>query len=158
MNGNINNGGSSIKKGYTLVELIVTIALLVIVISIGIPSIKVIFNTREKKELIEFRRNIIFARNSAIVENCIYALTIDVNKNRYIITKDNGAGINIVKNIKFSNGIKIKGNNFNGYTRFYPNGAPNNSGTILLTNKKMQIIEITITPATGKVNLYVNCR
>ncbi|WP_313756434.1 GspH/FimT family pseudopilin [Tissierella sp.] len=158
MNGNIDNGRFSTKKGYTLVELIVTIALLAIVISIGIPSVKVIFNTREKKELMEFRRDIIFARNSAVVENCIYALTIDVNKNGYIITKDSGVGMKIIKNIKFSNGIKIKGNNFNGYTKFYPNGAPNNSGTILLINKKKQIIEITITPATGKVNLYVNGR
>ncbi|WP_353095916.1 GspH/FimT family pseudopilin [Tissierella praeacuta] len=119
---------------------------------------KIIFNIREKKELMEFKRDIIFARNSAVVENCIYILYVDVNKNSYRIAKDNGINAKTIKKVSLSNGIKIKGNNFNGYTKFYPSGAPNNSGTILLTNRKKQNIEITITPATGKVNLYVKGR
>lgn len=156
MNGNIDNINYNSKYGYTLVELIVTASLLAIVLSIGIPSVKTIFNTREKKELMEFKRDIIFARNSAVVENCIYILHIDISKNSYRIAKDNGISAKTIKRVNLSNGIKIKGNNFNGYTKFYPNGAPNNSGTILLTNRKKQNIEITITPATGKVNIYVN--
>lgn len=144
------------KYGYTLVELLAVIALFAIVLTIGIPSIKIIFNTREKIELMEFRRDIIFARNSAVVENCIYILYIDVAKNGYKITKDDGTTATVVKNINLSNGIVIRGNNFNGSIKFYQNGSPNNAGTILLTNKKKQKIEITITPATGKVNLYIN--
>ncbi len=158
MNGSIDNINCNRKYGYTLVELIVTISLILIVLSIGMPSVKIIFNIREKKELMEFKRDIIFARNSAVVENCIYILYVDVNKNSYRIAKDNGINAKTIKKVSLSNGIKIKGNNFNGYTKFYPSGAPNNSGTILLTNRKKQNIEITITPATGKVNLYVKGR
>lgn len=146
------------KYGYTLVELLLIIAIVAIVLSIGIPSIKTISNGREKNELMEFKRNIIFARNSAVVENCIYILYVDVGKNSYIITKDDGTTASVIKNIKLSNGIVIRGNNFNGSIKFYQNGSPNNAGTILLTNRKKKKIELTITPATGKVNLYIDGR
>lgn len=156
MSGNINSKNRNSKYGYTLVELLVVIALFAIVLSIGIPSMRIIFNTHEKKELMEFKRNIIFARNSAVVENCTYILYVDAIKNSYKITKDDGTTAIVIKNIKLSKGIVIKGNNFNGTIKFYQNGSPNNSGTILLTNSKKQKIEMTITPATGKVNLYID--
>lgn len=156
MNGNIDYKNCNSKYGYTLVELLVVIALFAIVLSIGIPSVKIIFNTREKKELMEFKRDIIFARNSAVVENCLHVLSIDVPQNSYKILKDDGKSLIVIKSIKFSNGIIIKGNNFNSSMSFYPTGTPNIGGTILLTNRKRQKIEITITPATGKVNLYMD--
>ena len=87
MNGNIDNKNCNSEYGYTLVELLVVIALFAIVLSIGIPSTKIIFNTREKKELMEFKRDIIFARNSAVVENCNYILYVYVDRNRYKIAK-----------------------------------------------------------------------
>ncbi len=156
MNGNIDYKNYNSKYGYTLVELLVVIALFAVVLSIGLPSVKIIFNTREKKELMEFKRDIIFARNGAVVENCVYILSIDVGKNGYKIIKDDGTSLIVIKSIKFSKGVVIKGNNFNGSISFYANGTPNMGGTILLTNRKKQKIEITITPATGKVNLYID--
>lgn len=158
MNGNIDNKNCNSEYGYTLIELLVVIALFAIVLSIGIPSTKIIFNTREKKELMGFKRDIIFARNSAVVENCNYILYVYVDKNRYKIAKENGLIVTIIKDIKFCNGIIIKGNNFNSIMKFHPNGTPNNAGRILLTNSKKENIEITITPATGKVNLYINSK
>lgn len=143
----------SSKSGYTLLELVVVLALFAIVFSISIPSIKVIFINIEKRELMTFRRDIINARNSAIVENTYYTLNINVKNNSYQIIK-HGSQNETIRNVKFENGIKILNNNFNSSLNFSPTGSPNKGGTIKLTNKKGEIIEITITPATGKVNIY----
>lgn len=143
------------KYGYTLVELLVVLALFAIILSIGMPNIKVIFKTRERVELAQFKRDIIFARNSAIVENCNYNLYLYPDENRYQIIKIS-KNITTIKDITLSNGVLIKGNNFNNSVTFSPTGAPNKAGTIFLTNKKNQNIEITIEVATGKVNLYYN--
>lgn len=152
MSGNINNKKYNSKYGYTLVELLVVLAIFVVVLSIGIPSMKVIFNTSEKKELMEFKRDINFARNSAIVENCIYTLLLDIERNGYIIRKENKT----IKNIKFSNGIILKSSNLGGSVYFTSTGAPSKAGTISLSNRKEEKIDITINVATGKVNLYIN--
>ncbi len=153
MSGNIKKLIS--KFGYTLVELLVVLALFAIVLSIGMPNIKVIFKTRERVELSQFKRDIVFARNSAIVENCNYTLYLYPGENRYQIIKIS-KNITTIKDITLSNGVLIKGNNFNNSVSFSPTGAPNKAGTIFLTNKKNQNIEITIEVATGKVNLYYN--
>ena len=152
MNGNTSSKSHSRKRGYTLVELLVVLAILAIVLSIGMPSIRIIFNTSEKKELMEFKRDIIFARNSSIVENCAYTLLLDVEKNGYRIKKENKT----IKNIKFSHGIVLKSSNFGASVYFTATGAPSKAGTISLTNRKKDKIQITINVATGKVNLYIN--
>ncbi|MBU5426680.1 prepilin-type N-terminal cleavage/methylation domain-containing protein [Tissierella pigra] len=154
MSGNINNKEYSSKYGYTLVELLVVLAIFAVVLSIGIPSIRIIFNTNEKKELMEFKRDIIYARNSAIVENCNYTLLLNIEKNSYIIKQENKT----IKNIEFSKGIVLKSSNFGTSIYFTPTGAPSKAGTISLLNRKKQKIDITINVATGKVNLYINSK
>lgn len=142
------------KYGYTLLELLVVVALIAIVLSVAVPSLQTIVNTKEKKELMEFKRDIIYARNSAVVENKIYILELNIKNNSYRISKVDKT-TKIVKDVKFSNGIKLNRNNFGDTINFLSTGAPSDSGTISMTNRKKQKIEITITPATGKVNLYI---
>ncbi|WP_310443780.1 GspH/FimT family pseudopilin [Tissierella sp.] len=141
------------KYGYTLLELILVLALFSIMLSLVMPSLSNIYNTKENKELMEFKRDIIFARNSAVVENCIYGVYIDLSNNSYKIVKEDKI-TTIIKDKQFTQGITIKSNNFKNSINFSATGTPNRSGTILVTNRKNQNIEITITPATGKVNLY----
>ena len=151
MNENINN-----IKGYTLAELIVVIALVGIVLSIAIPSIKIISTTSEKKELMEFKRDLIFARNSAVMENGIYSIELDIVENQYSIRKDKQSGKNLVKKKRFVNGIVLKEDNLDHHVTFYSTGSPEKAGTIQLLNKKNEKIHITITPATGKISLKYN--
>ncbi len=146
--------GHKKKYGYTLVELLVVIALFAIVLSVAMPSFNIIFNTQEKKELMEFKRDIIFARNSAIVENTVYIFSINKSSNSYIIRKEDNK--TVVKEVNLSHGIVIGENNFGGSIKFTPTGSPSIGGTISLTNKKKQKIKITITPVTGQVNLYID--
>lgn len=153
MSGNINN-----KKimGYTLIELIVVIALIGIVLSVAVPSFEIILRTSEKKELMEFKRDLIFARNSAVMERQTYFIVLDNEKNLYRIERPIKEGQNIIKMKKFVNGIVLKTNNLDDNIAFYPTGSPDKAGTIQLSNKKGERIDITITPATGKVNIKFN--
>lgn len=143
------------KLGYTLVELLVVLALFAIVFSIAIPSVDIIFNIAEKNELMTFKRDIVFARNSSVVDNCTYTLLLDIRNNGYKIIKKEKRP-KTIREVYFSKGIVLKWNNFNSIIDFYSTGTTSKIGTINLTNKKTQNIEITITMATGKVNLYID--
>ena len=145
------------KHGYTLLELIVVIALFAVILSISFPGIKSIIISMEKRELMELKRDIVYARNSAIVENLNYSFMVNKGKNTYSITRQEKVS-KIIKKVKLENGIKIVSNNFGNSLTFTPSGAPAGGGTLELTNKKGQSIEISITPATGKVNIYVDRR
>lgn len=143
------------KSGYTLLELLVVLALFAIVLSIGIPSARVLFRVREKDELKTFKRDIMHIRTSAIVDNCEYRLTLDADKNSYMLSKVEEKAKNI-KTVCFEHGI-VLGKYQDAYTiSFYSTGAPNKGTTIRLTNSKGEKVEIAITPATGSVNLKIN--
>lgn len=152
------SGNTNKVRGYTLVELIVVIALIAIVLSIAIPSIRVIFITSEKKELMEFKRDLIFARNSAVMENSIYTIEFNLEKNQYSMIRGKGINKIVTKEKKFVNGIKLKNDNLDHYVTFYATGSPEKAGTIELTNKNNDKIYITVVPATGKINLKFNSR
>ena len=140
MNGNIRN---SKKAGYTLIEIIVVLALIGIVLTVAIPSVNLIFNTSEKRELMEFKRDIIVARNRAVMENRIYILMINIQENRYLITQDHSLN-HTIRDKKFSQGISFKSNNIDNSIMFYPTGSPNKGGTIRLTNRNKQDIQISV--------------
>lgn len=154
MNGNTNNIKFKNNLGYTLLEVLVVVALLIIIMSMVIPSMQIVSNIREKTELMQFKKDIVYSRNNAIIENKIYAIYLDNDKNSYKILEV-GKNTKVIKDVQFSNGIKFKGNNFGGSINFSPAGSPSKGGIITMSNRKNQKIEITITPATGKVNLYI---
>lgn len=143
------------KLGYTLLELIVVLALFAILLSIAIPSTGIITHIQEKNELRTFKRDILSARNSAVIEKCVYILKIDNDKSEYNISKSTNATY-LIKNVDFKYGIKVSPGNLTTRINFNSTGAPSDAGTINLTNRKGEKIEIRITPATGSVNLYIN--
>lgn len=149
MNGNINN---VTRQGYTLLEIIVVLVLIGILMSISIPSIKIIRNIEEKEEINIFRRDIISAKNKSITEGTIYILNIEANKNSYNITN----GGDIIKEVKFVHWQIMPGNTFGNEIKFYATGSPNKGGSLELKNKKNKIIKLSVVPVTGKLNVYEN--
>ncbi len=140
------------KWGYTLLELIVVLALFALFLSIAIPSVSMISRIREKNELKEFRRDIINARNMAVVENTSYSIVLNGKKNEYSIRKADDPN-NYIKKVSFKHGIKIsESQDFTSIT-FKNTGAPSGGGrTIYLSDSKKESIELTIVPATGIAN------
>ena len=147
MNGNIKQTN---KQGYTLLELIVVLALLSIILSIAAPSIRVIGKFEEKMEMKTFRKDIISAKNKAITEGTMYALFIERENNRYLIN----SGGKTIKYVKFKHWEILPGNTFNNRIKFLAAGSPDRGGSLRLKNKKGKIIKLTIVPVTGKLNMY----
>lgn len=146
------------RKGYTLLEILVVLALLSIILSILVLKSGVISSVRERNELNAFRKDILFARNSSIVENCFYILILDEKNNSYIIKKQ-GIKLNEQENfktVKFKNGLVLDKNHDKKIIRFYSTGSPDKGNTIRLTNRKKEVIEVSISPATGSVKLKIN--
>ena len=147
------------KYGYTLLELVVVLALFAIILSISIPSMRAFFISMEKKELMELKRDLASARNSAIIENKTYYFGMNKRDNLYLIVEQDTVK-KMNKKVELKSGLKIKNNNMNSLgnlanaIKFTPSGAPEVSGTILLVDSKGKEIKITITPATGKINIY----
>lgn len=150
MNGNTSTPN---KLGYTLVEIILVLALMGIVASIVSPSVKIISTYREEIEIKELKKDIMFTRNKAIMEKSIYTMTLNRKENKYSIYNTSKGFLVKEKNLR--DGIVIVADNFNQSIVFYPTGAPRKAGSIRLMNSKKENIIITIIPATGRVNLKI---
>ena len=157
MNGSI-DGRVCMKnnKGMTLIELIMVISILSIILLIPRLNGNVVLNYKERKELNELKKDLNYARNKAIVESCKYTVMLVSEKNYYVVYKHK-AFREKVKRVEFTNGIKIKTTNFyDNEVVFNYSGVPKTGGTIYLENRKGQNVELRVTPATGKVNIYFN--
>lgn len=143
-------------KGYTLIELVVVLALFSILFSIAIPNLRALSNYEEMQELREFRRNILYARNQAIVTGEIHIMNFDYTRNFYNITVNSKPiqSYYFKKGIKLSKYSSIKTDDLGAKEFvFGRNGVPTVSGTVYLSLKNGEEFQITVTPATGKVSL-----
>lgn len=147
------------NSGFTLMELIITLAILSILASMVFLNVNILGNYREEAELKEFISDINYARNHSITESTTYSISIKRYTNSYTISKNvrenSSEGVKIIKTKKFKDGIEIAYTSFHGDSiRFYINGAPKSAGTVKLKNSKNEIIDITVGVATGKVRVY----
>ncbi|WP_236908727.1 prepilin-type N-terminal cleavage/methylation domain-containing protein [Clostridium sp. Cult3] len=142
------------RKGFTLIEVMLVISILGIFLLI--PALKgtIASNFKERKELRTFKKDIEYARNRAIVESTMYSVYMNFEDNFYCINKYEDKEV-VLKKYEFKNGIKLKGTkNMGNQLAFSYLGIPSKAGTIYLEDKNGDKIEITITPVTGKVNIY----
>ena len=144
------------NRGITLVEILLVISILSVILLIPIPKVNMVLRYKERQELKEFKNDLNYARNKAIVESTQYSVMLRPEINSYIVFKHKASSVKeIIKNKEFTNGIKIKTTNIKGHEIIFTySGAPAIAGTIYLENRKGNPIEITVTPATGKVNIY----
>lgn len=142
-------------RGISLIEIIITISIVAILLTVPVINSIPILRYKEKKELKEFINDIIYARDMSIIESKRYYFDIAPEKNMYAIYTDEGITKNIVKCKELTEGIVIKYTNIkSNEIGFTYSGAPDNSGTIYLENRKGKSIRITILPVTGRVNMY----
>lgn len=136
--------------GYTLIEILIVVALLSLILSISIPGLGFLNRTREANELKEFKRDLLYTRNKAIVDRKTYRIKIDYTNNEYLISNFDYTPIKLYK---FTYGIKInKDSNIKEFT-FGMYGSPSVGGTICLSDSRNNNFEIAITPVTGKITL-----
>ncbi|NLL81613.1 MAG: prepilin-type N-terminal cleavage/methylation domain-containing protein [Tissierellia bacterium] len=138
-------------KGYTLIELMLVFALILVFLSIAIPQVEFWGRFNEQQQIRQLKRDILYAKTQAIVKGNIHEVSYDIINNNYII-KEN---VNVLKRVNLENGLKFVYTSSDTVISFSRTGAPLKSGTIILENKNKKKYTITITPVVGKVNIKV---
>lgn len=142
------------KGGYTLMEIIIVLALISILLGIALPKTSFFIKLKEKRELEEFRKDLLFARNSAIMESRGYKVRFNIENNSYYITT--GHKQKIVRSKKFKEGIRFDLDNEIRFFIFNNNGTTSNSGTLYLRNSDNDRYEIALSPVTGRVEVRLS--
>lgn len=135
------------KKGVTLIELLLVLAIISMIILITVPRIKTT-NYWLKSNSKMLRDDIRYIRYMKMVEgkNCKILLGYD----HYCVV-ENGRER---KRVVIENDLKIVHNFYDGNVYFSHIGSPNQGGTIkIIDDKTNKYCEITIVPATGRVLL-----
>ena len=135
------------KKAFTLIELIVSISIILIIISIGLFSLGSSKYYKARKDLDRIVMDIRYTRNLALANNtsAYFKLRKD---NRYEITCGD-----IRELESYSKDLSLFGNNIVDL-QFTRNGASSkDTAQTIYFRIKDKLYEITIEPVTGKVNL-----
>ena len=131
-------------KGFTLIELILSIAILALLVGVGAHRYYFLTNYQEKIEIQSVLRTINEARNASITSGYVHTVTFSRNENMVQVNK----GYEVVDKLDLNKLQVLERNSF----RFTTTGAPSKAGTYYILGQKKEYI-ITIEVATGKVNL-----
>ncbi|MGN9164157.1 prepilin-type N-terminal cleavage/methylation domain-containing protein [Tissierellaceae bacterium HCP3S3_D8] len=142
------------KGGYTLLEMIIVLALISILLSLAYPNINFYRRIREKREIIEFKKDLMFARNRAIIESKNYIVYFYHSENRYKIK--GGERSSVVKDKMFKYGIRLETTNPIKSFIFKSNGTTLNSDTLYFRDSFNQRYKVTLTPATGRISFSLD--
>ena len=136
------------KKGYTLIEILIVIALFAILFSISFPSTNFYRTMMERQEIAEFRKDLLYARNMAIIDNRSYYVNFTMVDNSYSV--DIGMSKTIKKKA-FGHGLKL--NSGAEPFIFLPSGASDNASTIYINTNRNTRYRISLTPATSRIEI-----
>ncbi|MCI6610272.1 MAG: prepilin-type N-terminal cleavage/methylation domain-containing protein [Ezakiella sp.] len=139
------------NRAFTLLEMIIVLLVISILSGIIVVGFNAYKKYEEKMSINDIVSKINFCRKKAIATNDEVTIELFSDNNIIITYFENGT--KKVRTIKVSKTLEILTNNTFTFTK---SGAPRLGGSIMIdgTNKGRYII--TIVPATGKVNLYVN--
>lgn len=136
-------------KGFTMIELIVVLALFSLFFSMARPNFNLLSRTKELEELRVFKRDILYARNQAIVKGKEYTFKLNYDENSYMIYTHEA----VEKRYKFQYGLSLVKNPEVVEFVFNRSGSPSKTGTISLLTRNNKKYYLSVTPVTGKITL-----
>ena len=156
-----NNMKKFTEKGFTLVELMITVALIAIMALIAVPAFqRHAINANLKSAARDISSDFMLLKERAISENIKYRIVFNVAGNNYTLWERNAADTAWInpqtKTItSFGNDINFTANTtFGAGATFQPRGTVTN-GTIELTNSRNSIATITVN-ITGRTYVSFN--
>ncbi len=140
------------KKGYTLIELIVVLALFSLLLTIAIPNSKAFKTYNQNQQLRVMEKDLRQARNTAIIENRSIFAEFLVEKNAYVIKYSENE--RIIER-KLDNGVKLisivvsgEGNT----VKFNSDGRLGYAGTLKI-KKGLENYELKFAPVSSQITL-----
>lgn len=137
------------KKGYTLIELIVVVALFSLLLSITLPSSSLIRSLNERHELRMIEKDIRQARTRAILENRTVEASFYVDGNMYIIQYSESEKIKVQR---LSSGLEIFYADSAAFS-FNGTGRVGNSNTVTLKRADGRTYHLAIGVNTAEITL-----
>lgn len=134
------------NSGFTLIEMVVTIAVISIVLAVTIPKFDLDFGYMDKMAS-EFLMDVRYIQTEHMkVADSNYEMKIFKNMNTYEVRQ----GLDVEKVVRFKERYSIM--YINGDTISFTNdGTPINAGTFTITDKKtMETKKVSIVPGTGR--------
>ncbi len=141
------------KKGFTLIELIISLAISVIILSLGSIS----FNAVERHRIVQsaniLRSNLRYCQKNAVDEKRKYVLTFDSNKNSYYVRRADDSGLlRKVSQINLPLGINIFTNAKENSVAYTLRGTTGSACTINLRGQKY-FLKMTVNVGCGRVKI-----
>jgi prepilin-type N-terminal cleavage/methylation domain-containing protein len=157
---------TGIPKGFTLVEVLIVMSLIMIMASFAIPAYQhYTINSGMKTVAREIIADIINARQSAIARNVRYRLTFNTASNNYMLARKDADPAVTYSNVwpgpknlnDFGKGVVFQNVNLNGGSILYfeRRGTLTNPGTITLKNSVNSTATITA-QMTGRAYAQYN--
>lgn len=143
------------RKGHTLIEVLLVIVILAIIASMAVPNVKILHRIKSKNEISELRKDILFARNKAIIENNFCSIYFNAESNKYIIRTNEGSPS--IKTKEFNHGVELEDRGNLKVLQFNPNGVPGSSGTLYISDSFGRTHKITVTPVSGRLGIEYEC-
>ena len=153
---NFKESGEVMNRGFTLIEMIVVIAIMSIMVGVGVNSLR-FYNSIKNKVDADYYCNatVGFINNSKIYcrDNSRSAkITFDILKNEIVLKDD----LNIVNKLMFSNKItlyEVQGRRINREIIIDRDGFSNDACTIILKDNSLIEHEITMRVGTSYVKI-----
>ena len=142
------------RSGFTLIELIVVIAILGIAISIVAPNTNFFKAMKESLEIKELKRDMLYARNRAILDSKDYTITFDVERNSYTIDRGIGDLRILLSHKVFKHGTVLNSKEQNTFSIvFKANGTVGGSGSTSYNDRLGDRYKISISPVAYGVSI-----
>ncbi|WP_409227546.1 GspH/FimT family pseudopilin [Gudongella sp. SC589] len=137
------------RKGYTLIELIVVVALFSLLLSISLPNTSIIRTINERNELRMIEKDLRQARTRAILENRLVEFSFYVDGNMYIIQYNENEKIKVQE---LQSGLKIYYADSAAF-RFNGTGRVGNSNTVTLKRSDGRTYHLAVGVNTTEITL-----
>jgi prepilin-type N-terminal cleavage/methylation domain-containing protein len=143
------------KRGVTLVELIVVVVIIAIAAAFLVPSIGTwLPRYRLRGAARDIASTLRIAQVKAVSANTQYQVAFNSGASSYILQKNTG-GIWVNEGVTqtLPSGIQISNINFPGNNATFNTDSSASAGSMTLTNPKGAIKTISLTAATGRIQI-----
>lgn len=142
----------TVRKGYTLIEVLIVVALLSILLSICVPNLKVYKRIMVKQEISELKRDLLYARNNSIAKNKSHIVYFCNDTNSYSLTT--GEDNKVIKSKTFISDLRLNKDDKHTSFIFTPSGTVASSNTVYIYTEGNKRYSISLTPVTGRIGIY----